>query len=162
MYTKFDTKQLLNAIPLFVMLILLSCGTKGVKNDRNGSSDISNRRENGAAGNNDRSLDKKYIAEGFISDELYRVVIVSTREECEGGDQEIGEKSRKRALVSLEKYISSQDRKVDGNSRSMILDLLSRHGTFTRKDDRCGEKNIYYYEIRKNDLRGYVNGISRR
>ncbi len=137
-----------------VILVMVSCKKKQVKEDGSGG--------NGPVTNNVEKIDKKYLTEGFLSRSLFRSVIIATREECEEGISRIEEKSRNRALVSLQKYIQSTGQYTGANSRARLLDLINRNGKFSPLKKECGRNNIYYFDIEKENLKGHLKRISIR
>ncbi len=137
-----------------VILIMVSCKKKQVREDSNGS--------NVPDTKSVEKIDKKYLTEGFLSKSHFRSVIIATREECEEGIPPIEEKSRNRALVSLQKYIQSTGQYAGANSRARLLDLINRNGKFSPLKKECARNNIYYYDIEKVNLKGYLKRISIR
>jgi hypothetical protein len=107
----------------------------------------------------DIDLDKKFLQEGFITDELYRVVIISAKDGGNPNMQEIQSKARIRARVSLERILMADSRNYNKNSTAGILNLIENNGALYKKD--IGHKNyeVYYFEITKKDLKNSLRNI---
>jgi len=110
----------------------------------------------------DEKLSREYLREGFISANTFRVVIVATENECRNDTEGIAARAKKRAYVTLQKYIISKGRNFDKNTSAQILDLINTHGTFIRRTAGCRENNIFYYDIVKEDIQDFIYHINSR
>ncbi|MBP7603216.1 MAG: hypothetical protein KBA15_04775 [Spirochaetes bacterium] len=102
----------------------------------------------------------EFEKEGFISADLYRIVIV----EPEGGAEiAAAEKTaRMRALSSLQKYLQSKDMVVDQNVTARLLALIDESGRLGRSTSNGGGRCVYYFDIERPRLADYVLSISRK
>lgn len=102
----------------------------------------------------------EFEKEGFISADLYRIVIV----EPEGGAGiAAAEKTaRMRALSSLQKYLQSKDMVVDQNVTARLLALIDESGRLGRSTSNGGGRCVYYFDIERPRLADYVLSISRK
>jgi hypothetical protein len=107
-------------------------------------------------------LEKKYLSEGFISPDLYRVVIVMTKDGAPAGTGVILNKAKKRAQVSLERSLASSDVQCDRNTRAEILSLIEESGSLSRKDIEHRRYTVYYFDIIKKNLKNYLKNRSTR
>jgi hypothetical protein len=105
---------------------------------------------------------EKYLREGFIADDLFRVVIVDCGSDCAGETIENPrDKAEKRALASLQKYLLDRNGVYDNNTRAGLLDLIQTNGTFSKQDIIHKNNSVYYLDLRKQNIRKYVDGMAR-
>lgn len=143
--------------PQTALLIFLSAGiiiqaascAKNLKDEKQNGS-------NGAVTDEQNLLMKEYTTEGFIDKSTFRVVIIGTKEDCESDEKSIEKKSKNRALSSLQKYLASQEKNTDENTRAGILNMMSEYGHFYKKDPGCEKRNIYYFEIKKEGIKTQI------
>ncbi len=107
-----------------------------------------------------KTLSKKYLSEGFIGSDIFRVIILAPVEECDNGFTEIQYRAKKRAEASLQKFLISKDRIIDQNARAGILNLINNFGEFHAKDIHCEGNNVFYFDIQKNNLKRHLKKIS--
>lgn|GEM_PF-943550 len=105
-------------------------------------------------------IEKRYLNEGFINQNVFRVIILAPEEECMNGLTEIEYRARKRAEASLQKFLLSNDRIVDQNTRASILNLISSHGKLSAKDIHCQGNNVFYFDIKKTNLKRHLKKIT--
>ncbi|HOT44733.1 MAG TPA: hypothetical protein PLM53_07120 [Spirochaetota bacterium] len=122
-------------------------------------------KDNGVKPDADISLDsvdieKKYLTEGFISNDLYRVVIISPKEAGQSDMEYIQNKAKKRARVSMEQNLAASNIPVDRNTRAEILNLIDQHGRLSRKDIEHRRYNVFYYEITKKNMKNYLKNAA--
>jgi len=110
---------------------------------------------------NDRHEALEYDREGFISDSVYRIVIVEPKGESCRNLEAIESAARLRALSSLQKYIVSQGRPIDQNINADLISIIKHNGEFYDTHNSTGRRDIYYYDIKKNNLREYIIRISK-
>ena len=96
-----------------------------------------------------------YMREGFIDSSTFRVVIVTRKQDCPGDEEEIKRRASNRVIATLRRYLISQGRTVDRNTRSGILNLMNQYGKFYlfTEERVCQDTNIYYYDLKKNNIR---------
>jgi hypothetical protein len=136
-----------------VILMQVSCKKDQVKDNNGGKDPVSE---------NNNKIDKEYLNEGFISRNIFRSVIIATREECEEGTSGIEEKSRNRAFTSLQKYVQSTGNYSGANTKARLLNLINQNGRFIPLKRECTKNNVYYYDIEKKNIKGHLKRISIR
>lgn len=121
-------------------------------------------RNNGTTGEielpfSDLDIEKKFLAEGFITDDLYRVVIVTTKE----GPSDLSAlktRAANRARVSLERSLAAQGIQCDRNVKATILGLIEQSGQLAKKDIEHRRYNVYYYDITRKNMVNYFRNIA--
>jgi hypothetical protein len=104
----------------------------------------------------DVDIEKKYLSEGFISDDLYRIVIVMTKDPASSVPDAVLYKAKKRAQVSLERTIASSDFQSDRNTRAEILSLIDQNGSLSKKEIEHRRYDVYYFDIVKKNLKNHL------
>jgi hypothetical protein len=141
-------------ILFFCFAMIGACCTKNIpKNDKTPDEDIS-------LANID--IDKKYLAEGFISDDLYRVVIVTPGGSGQLDQEYIINKAKKRAVISLERSLTAAGITCDRNTRAEILVLLEEKGSLTKKNVDHKKYDVYYFDIVKPYMKNYLKNAGMR
>lgn len=107
-------------------------------------------------------FDEKYLREGFITNDEFRVVIVIASEDESTSDDEIKEKAKNRAFVTLQKFLRSNNRSVDKNTNAELLNLINTKGSFVRKGFEGYKDNVYYLEIKRENLILHLKKITER
>ncbi len=104
-------------------------------------------------------MEEVYLREGFIEDDLFRVVIVDS---AEGGQsiEDPRDKAEKRALATLQKYLLDKDRIYDNNTRAELINLIESDGSFSKMDITHNNNSVYYLDIRKRNIRRFVEGMA--
>ncbi len=148
-------------ILLILTFFMISCSAKK-KDNTNNTNNTGTTTENTSSTTTDHGLEKRYLKEGFVAKDTYRVVIVATKEDCDKNEDDIKSKAQKRALVSLQKLISSQGKRVGRNTKAGLLSLISNSGNFTKKNDGCKRFNIFYYDIKKRHIKRQIKRIASR
>lgn len=109
----------------------------------------------------DTALKEEYKHEGFISSGVFRVVIVEPTEAAGEDLARAGSTAKKRAYLSLKKYLVSGDRIVTANVDASLLNLIEREGQLTRiEEDKSLTRRVYFFDIKKTDLKGYIDGLA--
>jgi len=145
-------KQWVSAV-LLLAFLFAGCAKKKVK-------DGPRKDNSGALIEKDDALEKKYMQEGFISSDTFRIIIIADRADCESSPRELAEKARKRALATLQKLLASRDITITNNIRAEFLGLIKNNGTFRKESGGCAESNIYFFEIRHPDIRDHIRKIA--
>ena len=104
-------------------------------------------------------IENRFLTEGFITDDLYRVVIVSTKD----ASQDLGAlrtKASNRARVSLERSLAAENIPCDRNVKTAVLNLIDRSGQLVKKDIDNKRYIVYYFDITKNNIKGYFRNIA--
>ncbi len=105
----------------------------------------------------DTALVREYLDEGFISEDVFRVVIVIPQGSTE--DITVIEKrAKQRALMSLQKYLTSRNMTVDQKMRRKLLHL-AEGGTLSKRDDTCETRQVYLFQINRRNLKHHVDSI---
>jgi hypothetical protein len=107
----------------------------------------------------DINIEKKYLAEGFISGDLFRVVIVTLKDSgAELGS--IRSRAKNRARVSLERSLTEDNIPSDRNMKAEILNIIEQNGHLARKDIEHRRYNVYYFDVTKKNMKNYLKNIS--
>ena len=118
------------------------------------------------SGNNvaaDNSLKEVFSREGFISRDLFRVVIVKPAESELNNISQVESLGKKRAYMTLKNHLLSQERIITPNVNAKLLNLVNNNGKITCfTNDTCATRKVFFYEIRKENLRGYVDRMAQR
>jgi hypothetical protein len=135
-----------------IMMIMLSCTTE--TRNIGEVADISL---------SDTGIEKKYLAEGFLSEDLFRVIIVTLKGSGAPGNGAIMEKARRRALVSLERALAADDIQGGRNMKAEILNLMDQNGRLAKKNIDHARYDVYYYDINKKNMKNYFkNALQQR
>ncbi len=145
----------IKALMIFILascIVYFSCSPKTVKNNECRKS--STAKTNGP--------DREFMKEGFINSGTYRIIIVSTKSECLEGLTSIEKKAKKRAVTSLKKYIQSTGKRYTQSLNTGMINLINDNGHFSRKDESCNKDLIFFFDIKKDNIKYYINTISSR
>ncbi|OHD64823.1 MAG: hypothetical protein A2176_10935 [Spirochaetes bacterium RBG_13_51_14] len=121
-----------------------------------------NRRTDPTSGDvplSDVGIEKKYLTEGFISSDRYRVVVISPKETEVPDRAAIEQTARKRARVSLERSLASGDNQCDRNTSAEIINLIERNGRLSKKEIDNTRYDVYYFVITKKNMKEYLKNI---
>ncbi len=135
-------------VPALIILVAFGCAGRQETNTRPGN--------DANASINTDDLDKKFLHEGFITDEIFRVVIIAAKEP--GNIQEIQNRARIRARVSLERMLSAENKNYK-SSKAGIINLIENNGALYKQDLGHRRYEVYYFDIRKTDLRNSLKNI---
>ena len=105
-------------------------------------------------------IEKKYLAEGFIGNGLYRVVIVRPKGTVGGTLEEISRRGANRARVSMERSLVAEEIPSNRNTRAAILCLIEDNGTLRKTDIEHGRYDIYYFEITRQNMKQHLKRVS--
>jgi len=103
---------------------------------------------------------RQFEQEGFISKDLFRIIVVRP-EGSSAGESEIQKQAQNKTLVSLKKYITSTGKSLQPNSDAQLLNLISGSGKITPYEDADAHRTIFVLEIAKPGLRAYVDGLGK-
>lgn len=103
---------------------------------------------------------RRYLTEGFISDNTFRVIIVATKDESTTDPESVRSRAQKRALSSIEKYLRSSEQRMDTNTRARILGLVNASSTFYRKDVGSEQQHVYYLDVTKDNIKAYIRRLA--
>jgi hypothetical protein len=107
----------------------------------------------------DLDIEKKYLAEGFITGDLYRIVIVSPKE-ASTDTAALTTRATNRARVSLERSLAAENIECDRNMKTAILNLIDRSGQLVEKEIENSRYTVYYFDITRKNIKGYFKNIS--
>jgi superfamily I DNA and/or RNA helicase len=108
----------------------------------------------------DTNIEKKYLAEGFISEDLFRVVIVTLKDSGAAEPGSIKSRAKNRARVSLERSLAEDNIPSDRNMKAEILNIIEQNGHLFRKDIEHRRYNVYYFDVTKKNMKNYLRNIS--
>ena len=104
----------------------------------------------------------EYQKEGFISPDRYRVIIVVPAEERCDDLNEMRRKARQRAVLSLRKYLMSQDIPVTRNAQAYILNVVNNHGSLIRHQSSSSSRYCFFFDIKKDNLKYNLDHIEKQ
>ena len=105
-------------------------------------------------------IDKRYLTEGFITDDLFRVVIISPKDSGSSDLDGLKNKAKKRARVSIERNLIAENITCDRNTRAEILNLVENNGQLSRKDIDHKRYDVYYFDIKKRNMKNVLRNAS--
>jgi hypothetical protein len=132
------------------LLPLLSCAGKNTMAD------------DGDAPLIDSTIEKKYLTEGFISTDLFRVVIVAPRDAAASELSAIRNRAQNRARASLERSLTEENIRIDANMKAEILNLIRENGQLARNDIGHSRYHVYYFNISKKNIKNYLKSVQSR
>ncbi len=101
----------------------------------------------------------EYEKEGFITKDLFRVVIVEPRGGKEPDSKEIRKTAERRALSSMEHYLVENGIMDDRNAKAVILNLIGDHGKLKEAPLESGTRTVYLFDIEKPDLKQQIDNL---
>ena len=103
-------------------------------------------------------LNPEYCQEGLISKDTYRVIIVDPKD---GTTIDVAALAKRRALISMQKYLRTDDARIVKESNAVLLDIIDRFGVL-RKEASGKSRDVYFFEINKNNLDKFLNDLANR
>ncbi len=134
---------------IFIVIFLLSCSTAEKPKKKAVNERIDN--------NEDIS---EYDKEGFISPDLYRIVIVKPKGSGNSSIAYVKRSAKRRALVSLQKYIASNNGIISQNTKAKLLNLIDEYGELSKEDTVYESRYVYHFDIRKPDLKRAIDDLA--
>lgn len=104
-------------------------------------------------------MEEEFKKEGFITPHMFRVVVIEPIEYVMTRDYAM-ETAKKRAFLMLKKHLLSENRIVTSNVDATLLGIVERDGILKKIDDIKKTRNVYFYEIKKEGLRQYVESLA--
>jgi len=151
--------NMIMSIALFCFTVSISaCISCSTDNKTDGKTDG----KNGKTGKlviDSNELKKKYLSEGFISGDVFRIVIMAPKNDSTNSLSELEEKAKKRANSTLQNYLASENKTINQNVKAGILNLINNNGTFSQKEMEWDNNNIFYFEINKENLKKQVKNL---
>ena len=105
---------------LLITLTVIYCKS-GEKSSTNETT-----KKNGVSVKNDNAIEKKYLDEGFIDSNTFRVIILSDSTYGSESESDVEHMAKKRTRISLQKFLLSKNRKIDQNTKAKILGLINK------------------------------------
>lgn len=142
------------AMAVLLIAFMAQCGPE--VRETNGNTTVT------PQGDDSTALKEEYRREGFISGGVFRVVIVEPGD-ADGGESlaRAGVTARKRAYLSLKKYLISSDRIVTPNVDASLLNLIEQEGRLNPVQESGSlTRKVYLFEIEKPGLKGYIDGLA--
>lgn len=129
-------------------LIMFSCSSTEVKKDR--------------AGYNSSSAPdyREYEKEGFITEDIYRVVIVEPVGGAERDTDSVLKTAKRRARTSMQKHLTMSGKIINNNAKARLLNLINDHGELRETKRKYETKRVYLFDVKKPGLRQYLEGIA--
>lgn len=146
-------KSIAIATIIFLLFIAAACSKKTISTTKpdDKKTDIS-----------EEKIEEIYLKEGFISDTTFRIVIVDCIEKSHETHESLNDKAVKRALASLQKYIIENNMIYDNNTRARLINLIENNSSFAKQAISCNKNNVYYLNIKKRNIKEYIDSLSRR
>ncbi|MCX7678361.1 MAG: hypothetical protein N2316_04005 [Spirochaetes bacterium] len=104
-------------------------------------------------------LEEEFRKEGFISPNIFRVVIIEPVDSSSTRDY-AQETAKKRAFLMLKKHLLSENRIVNQNVEATILGIVEHNGTVTKVDDMKKTRNVYFFEIKKEGIKQHIESLA--
>ena len=101
-----------------------------------------------------------FLKEGFISNDVFRIVIIDVQDDKHESIESITDKARKRALATLQKYMIDNSMVYTKNTRAQLMNLIRDRGRFSKQDITGNTNDVYYLEIKKNNIKGYIDSLA--
>jgi hypothetical protein len=139
---------------LIICIILFSISCKTGNESSNGINKDTN------INKYDPMLERKYLKEGFLSSDLFRVVIVQDGVSDTVDRDEVEDLAKKRSLASLKKFLRMHNRVITHSANAKLLNLISDNGTLTKKEEISKRNSVFYFDVRKNNIKRYIDSIS--
>lgn len=109
----------------------------------------------------DDCLKEVFSKEGFISRDLFRVVIVKPAESEGNNISQVESLGKKRAYMTLKNHLLSQERIITPNVDAKLLNLVSNYGKIRSiNKDAITTRNVFYYEIERENLKSYIERMA--
>lgn len=110
-----------------------------------------------------KQIDKyrEYEKEGFITKDLFRVVIVEPKGGQESDKMEIKKTAERRALSSMEKYLVENRIMADRNAKAVLLNLIGDHGKLKESPLKSETRTVYFFDVEKPDLKQQLDNLPR-
>jgi hypothetical protein len=142
-------KKTASILSLSLIFALCSCSgghlkEKTVANDKAGSG----------------KLEKHYMEEGFIDDNLFRIIIISPDNDQNCDPERIMQLARKRAAMTIQKHLLSNNRAVDSNAQIRIANLVHDKGILIDQEFLCNGNSVFHFDIRQDGIKLYLKDIT--
>jgi hypothetical protein len=134
--------------------LLLSCGKETIKDNGSNPSPAPTLAPNVIP--TPSVLIERYENEGFITKDLYRVIIVKPAN-LSVEDAELERQARAKAIASLKKYITAGGKSLTSNTNAEILNLIGNSGSI--KKISVDDKILYVLDIHRQGCRSYVDSL---
>ncbi|HOD15336.1 MAG TPA: hypothetical protein PK307_01870 [Spirochaetota bacterium] len=138
------------AVCITTVLSSLSCSKEVTRNNGSGEIDLPL---------TDIDIEKRFLEEGFITDDLFRVVMVTTKDAF-ADMAALRTRASNRALVSLERSLSAENIQCDRNVKAAILSLIDRSGQLVKKEIDHKRYNVFYFDITRKNMVNYFRNIA--
>jgi len=99
---------------------------------------------------------EKYEQEGFITKDLYRVIIVKPAGSQTSSD-ELEKQLRIKVISSIKKYITSKGKSLTANANAEILNLVNTSGTI--REFRDSTRDLFILDVAKQGCRPFVDSL---
>ena len=104
-------------------------------------------------------IDRRYLAEGFIGNRTYRVVIVTPKGSSTPLDA-LARKGSLRSRVSMERALGEEEIPVTRNTRAVILRLIEDGGRLRKTEIEHEKYDIYYFDVTRENIRQHLKSAS--
>jgi hypothetical protein len=149
-----NTFILKSVIAVLFGTLLLSCGKDAIKDNGTNPSPAPTLVPDAIP--TPSVLIERYENEGFITRDLYRVIIVKPAN-LSVDEADLERQARAKAIASLKKYISASGKSLTSNTNAEILNLIGNSGTI--KKVRVEDKVLFILDINRPGCRAYVDTL---
>ncbi len=105
---------------------------------------------------------ESYMDEGFVSDELFRVVIFASDSELSSKDSNLMQKSKTRALAYMRKYLTESGKNSFEKIQPDIIGIINSLGKTRILPEKSNGDRIVLFEIRQIGLKKRIDGLTDR
>ena len=149
-------KTLFSLFIVTTSIVLFSCSSTNKKDVTDVKKTITD--ENNSV--TEIGIDKEYLKEGFIDNNTFRVIILSSSTNCDFPKEEVLKKSRKRALATLSKFLISKNRIVNSNTKAKLKQLIHNNGTLLKIKKNCDKGITFAFNIESRHLKSQISDIA--
>ncbi len=105
---------------------------------------------------------ESYMDEGFVSDDLFRVVIFASDSELSSKDSNLIQKSKTRALAYMRKYLTESGKNSFEKIQPDIIGIINSLGKTRVLPEKSNGDRIVLFEIRQTGLKKRIDGLTDR
>ncbi len=96
--------------------------------------------------NTEDQLLKKYEKEGFIDKSTFIVILIKPAG-SKFNQLDIENQAKKRAFVSLQNYVMSENKRLSANDKTSIVNSINNNGKLKKINDEKQSRDVYVFEI---------------
>ena len=104
---------------------------------------------------------QKFQREGFITRDIYRVVIVQPNIGNKYNMKSLIKIAKRKTYTSLQNYLLENDIRINRNTQVRIINLINANGKLIKIDMGRKSSDTYIYEITKKNLKQHIKNLSK-